>query len=173
MADVVYEIKISGLLDGVGGGFTMQDAMAEKKEPDTAKKPAFSTSSLVQGLQGKRSTASVIAGAGMFVAKKAISNYIQTIGLRTGNYHLQEQIDFGLGIASTIGGSTLAGALAGGIPGAIAGLTFSSANIAINSLFAEYNAGIKRDYSIQDASERQRVVNNASYGNNRLGGALY
>ena len=173
MADVVYEIKISGLVggDGTGGSSTtMQDAMLKKdKKSNSTQSATFSTSSLLQGLQGKRSASMVLAGAGLYVAKNALNNYVQTIGLRTGNYHLQEQIEFGLSIASNIGNSVLGGALAGGVAGAVVGL----GKTAIDSIISEYTAGIKRNYSIQDAREHQRVVSNASYGNNRLGGALY
>ena len=173
MADVVYEIKISGLVggDGTGGSSTtMQDAMLKKdNKSKSTQRATFSTNSLLQGLQGKRSASMVLAGAGLYVAKNALNNYVQTIGLRTGNYHLQEQIEFGLSIASNIGNSVLGGALAGGVAGAVAGL----GKTAIDSIISEYSAGIKRNYSIQDAREHQRVVSNASYGNNRLGGVLY
>ena len=173
MADVVYEIKISGLVggDGTGGSSTtMQDAMLKKdNKSKSTQRATFSTNSLLQGLQGKRSASMVLAGAGLYVAKNALNNYVQTIGLRTGNYHLQEQIEFGLSIASNIGNSVLGGALAGGVAGAVVGL----GKTAIDSIISEYSAGIKRNYSIQDAREHQRVVSNASYGNNRLGGVLY
>lgn len=177
MADVVYEIKISGLVggDGTGGSSTtMQDAMLKRENKSKSTQSAtFSTNSLLQGLQGKRSASMVLAGAGLYVAKNALNNYVQTIGLRTGNYHLQEQIEFGLSIASNIGNSVLGGALAGGVAGAVAGAVVGLGKTAIDSIISEYTAGIKRNYSIQDAREHQRVVSNASYGNNRLGGALY
>ena len=63
MADVVYEIKISGLVggDGTGGSSTtMQDAMLKKdKKSKSPQSATFSTSSLLQGLQGKMSASMV------------------------------------------------------------------------------------------------------------------
>lgn len=175
MADVVYEIKVSGLVGGNGanGGITMQDIIAKKDKELTSQGATFSTSSLLQGLQGKKTGSTILAGAGLYVAKNALNSYIQTIGLRTGNYHMQEQIEFGLGIANNIGGSIIGGAMVGGLYGALAGAVVGLGKTAIDSLVADYTAGIKRNYSIQDAREHQRVVSNSSYGNNRLGGALY
>lgn len=169
MADIVYRIEVTGL-EGAGSSGTNKP----KKEDDKSlKMKPFGRKSVQSVLEGDMSLAEGMAGVGMYIASRAVSTYVRTIGLRTGDSYKQDDINFKLGLMTGIVGGVVGGAVIGGVPGAIGGAVVGAVKTGIDVITAEYTTGIKRDWNIASSQETQRVMNYASYGNSRTGGALY
>ena len=169
MADIVYRIELTGL-DGAGA---LPTGSGDSKDDKKFKRKPFTRKSVQSVIEGDISIAEGLVGVGTYIASRAASTYIRTVGLRTGDSYKQEDINFKLGLLSNIGGGAVSGALLGGPIGAVAGAVVGGVKTGIDAITAEYTAGIKRDWNIASAEETQRVMNYASYGNNRTGGALY
>ena len=169
MADVVYRIEVTGL-----GG--KSDSTSDEKKKNIEKPEqisSFNTKGVSNVISGKISALNGAIAVGAYVTNQAVNSYVRTIGLRTGNEYQQQQVEFGLGLAKTLFGSIIGGAVVGGVAGALGGLIMGSVSIGTQAIVSEYQAGIKRDWNIAGAMETQRVMNYASYGNNRTGGVLY
>lgn len=171
MADVVYRIEVTGLSVGGGGAESVNDIETPKQ--NTSSGGGFNSKGVSNVLQGNTSFADGLVGAGVYLGGRAINTYLRTIGLRTGNDYLQQEVDFNLRILSNLFGGAVSGFAVGGVAGAIGGIVVGGIKTGVDALVAQYTAGIKRDWNIAGAMETQRVMNYASFGNNRTGGVLY
>jgi hypothetical protein len=174
MADVVYRIEVTGLSVGgtgvAGGGGSDGDIESPKQSISNTR---FNTSTMTGILKGNTSVANGLVGAGLYLGSKALGVALRTVGLRTGNDYLQQEINFNLNILSNLAGGAVTGFATGGIAGAVAGVAVGAVKTGVDAIIAEYTAGITRDWNVASAMETQRVMNYASFGNNRTGGVLY
>lgn len=175
MADVVYRIEVTGIPSGGLSGGNINDDDSSGGGKLSFPKPLTTRSAVKQITSGDVKVTNLLASAGISLAKYTISNAVETIGLRTGDTYRQQEIQFGLNLLSSIGGSALSGfVVSGGNPiGALVGAVMGTIKVGGEALISEYKANIKREWDRNFSQEKQRIYDYASYGANRTGGVLY
>lgn len=161
MADVTYTISIKA--DSVEENAPRTTAPGpsgnelspkKKKSPQISKEEAY-----VQKTMKK--VASV--GFAMQAADMMVTHQINTIEARTGNSRLQQQCNFAYSTAKSLIGATVSGAMMGGVPGALIGLSSAIIMQGVQVAMAQQQINIAR--SVEDVSLSMARIRAGASGN--------
>lgn len=157
MADVVYRAEFRIAIDSNASAETSAQPVDKIK-----KALQYAKGGSLPNVQSVLSTGgiSLLTSTISYAVKKSISVGISTIGIRTGNSFLQEQVGFGMNIAQTLASNVVGGLIAsGGNPlGAVAGLAVGGISIASEAVINSYQAGLKHSIDKNNIAELIRTT---------------
>ena len=147
-----------------------ENLTADNKSPIASDGMSGAGSTESKGLLTKEGAAAFAVGFAAYKTVKSFAtqviNYkVSTVSLRTGSNELQQRADFinevaqkGLGILET----TTAGALVGGLPGALVGLAIGSLHTAVG--FIQNQDKINLQYELEQETIQRNIIRAGARG---------
>ena len=172
MANSTYVIRIENGTSGGGDSPIAGNTSSSSSSSSGGNKKTYT-----QGQKNAQTALKALVAYDKFVkpfVDQAIQHQVSTIELRTGSAELQQKVEFGLGIAQSVGGilqGALAGYAVGNLPGALIGTLVSVGTTVMN--YANQADKIRMQQSLENITLRGMNVRAGgyapAYGASRMG----